>query len=79
MSHISKTGSAIIFDSMKLIIKLNGMINKKMIARAINFLVFPRWLTTAAIIHRKMMEANAIKAPIENTSFTFIKLLSKNK
>lgn len=79
ISQISKIGSAINFDSMTLMININGIANKKIIPKAINFLDFPMRLKTAATIHRKTIEAIAIAAPIENISFTFIKLLNKNK
>ena len=55
------------------------MANKKVIPEAINFRSFPMRLKTAAIIHRKMIEGTAVAAPIENTSFTFMKLLSRYK
>ena len=60
-------------------ININGIANKKTIPKAISFLVFPMRLKTAAIIHRKMTEAIAAATPTENISFTFIKLLNKNK
>ena len=56
-----------------------GIANKKVVPRAINFLVFPMWLKIAAIIHKKAIEVTAITAPIENTSFTFSKLPNKNR
>ncbi len=67
------------FDKIPLIVNKNGMANKKVIPKAINFLVFPIRLNTAAMIHKNTMETTAMPAPIENTSFTFIKLLNKNK
>ena len=57
----------------------NGTANKKDIPSAINLLVFPTRLKIAASIHKKMIEVTATAAPTENTSFTFIKLLNKNK
>ena len=57
----------------------NGTANKKVVPKAINFLVFPMRLKTAAIIHKKTIEIAATAVPIENTSFTFIKLPNKNK
>ena len=41
ISQISRTGSAVILDSMILMINKNGMANKKLIPEAIHFLVFP--------------------------------------
>ncbi len=79
ISHTSSIGSAIIFDKITLMITINGMANKKIIPNAIHFLVFPIRFQTAAITHRKRMEATDITTPIENTSFTFINLLNKNK
>lgn len=79
ISHTSKTGSAIIFDSMLSMIIINGMADKKVIPRAANLLVFPIRLKTAAMIHIKTIETAAITAPMENTAFTLRKLLSKNK
>ena len=58
---------------------INGMANKKITPKAINFLVFPIRFKTATIIHKKTIEATAITIPTENTSFAFIKLLNKNK
>ena len=79
ISHTSNIGSSIIFDKITLMITINGMVNKKIVPRAIHFLVFPTQCQSAAIPHKKRMDATAITAPIENTSFTFINLLSKNK
>ena len=79
MSHTSRIGSAIIFDSIALMININGMANKKVIPKAINFLYFPTRLKTATIIHKKIIEATAKTAPTENTSFALIKLLNSNK
>lgn len=41
ISQISIIGSAIIFDNIILMININGIANKKIIPKAINFLVFP--------------------------------------
>lgn len=79
ISHISRTGSTIILDKITLMITINGIANKKIIPNAINFLVFPTRFQIAAITHKKRIEATAIITPTENTSFTFINLLSKNK
>lgn len=76
---MSKTGSSIIFDSITLTRITNGIANKKVIPKAINFLVFPMRLKVAAIIHKKTIDVTATTAPTENTSFTFIKLPNKNK
>lgn len=78
-SHISRTGSSSIFDNITLITTKNGTANKKVVPKATDFRVLPRRLKTAAIIHRKTQEATATTPPTENTSFTFIKLASKNK
>ena len=64
---------------MILIISIKGIANKKIIPKAINFLVFPIQLKIAAIIHRKTMDTAAITTPTENISFTFIRLLNKNR
>ena len=76
---MSKIGSAIIFDNITLTMITNGIVNKKVVPKAINFLVLPMWLKVAAIIHKKTIEVTATTAPTENTSFTFIKLPNKNK
>lgn len=55
------------------------MADKKVIPKATDFLVFPMRLKTITITHKKTIEVTAITAPTENTSFAFIKLLSKNK
>lgn len=60
-------------------ININGIANKKVIPIATNFLAFPIQAKTAIIIHKNIIETTAITAPIENTSFTFIKLLNRNK
>lgn len=77
MSHTSKTGSSIIFDSITLTIIIKGIADKKVIPKATNFLL--KRLNTATIIHNNMIEAAAITAPTENTSFAFNKLPNKNK
>ena len=79
ISQISRIGSAIIFNSIILMISINGIANKNTIPKAINFLVFPIRLKTVAMIHRKMVEAIATATPIVNISFAFIKMLNKNK
>ena len=76
---MSEIGSSIIFDSITLTMITNGIANKKVVPKAINFLVFPMWLKVAAIIHKKAIEVTANTAPTENTSFTFIRLPNKNK
>lgn len=55
------------------------MADKKTVPKAIHFLDFPIWLKTAALIHKKTMEAADIAEPMESISFTFNKLLNKNK
>ena len=77
ISHTSKTGSSIIFDSITLTIIINGIVNKKVVPKAANFLSIR--LNTATINHKNTIEATAIIAPIENTSFVFNKLPNKNK
>lgn len=79
ISQIPKTGSFIIFDSVILTIKINGMANKKTIPVAVNLFVLPMYLKIAALIHKNIIEITDDAVPIENTSFTFSKLLSINK
>ncbi len=79
ISHTSRIGSTIILDKITLMITINGIANKKVIPNAINFLVFPTRFQIATITHKKKIEAIAITIPTENTSFTFINLLNKNK
>ena len=55
------------------------MANKKVVPKAINLFVFPIRLKIATTINKNTIEITAIIAPTENTSFTFIKLLIKNK
>ncbi len=55
------------------------MANKKVIPKMTNLLVSPIRLKIATIIHKNIMEITAITVPIENISFTFKKLLNKNK
>ena len=77
ISHTSKTGSSIIFDSIPLIVIIHGIVNKKVVPKATNFLLIR--LNTATIIHKNAIEATAIIAPTENTSFVLNKLPNKNK
>lgn len=59
--------------------KINGMANKKTIPVAVNLFVLPMYLKIAALIHKNIIEITDDAVPIENTSFTFSKLLSINK
>ena len=77
ISHTSKTGSSITFDSITLTIIIHGIVNKKVVPKAANFLSIR--LNTATIIHKNTIEATAIIAPTENTSFVFNRLLNKKK
>ena len=76
---MSKIGASIIFDSITLTMITNGIANKNVVPKAINFLVFPIRLKVAAIIHKKTIEVTATTVPTENTSFAFIRLPNKNK
>ena len=55
----------------------NGIVNKKVVPKATNFLSI--CLNTATINHKNTIEATAIIAPTENTSSVFNKLPNKNK
>ena len=77
ISHTSRTGSSIIFDSTTLTMIIYGIVDKKVVPKATNFLSI--CLNTATIIHKNTLEASAIIAPTENTSSVFNKLPNKNK
>lgn len=79
ISHISRKGVAIIFDSIALIISKKGIVNKNVVPKAADFLVFPMRLINTTITHKNKIEVIAITEPTENIAFTFNKLLNSNK
>lgn len=60
-----------------MIIKINGMADKKVIPKATGFLAFPMILNTANISHKNITEAADTGAPIKNIFPTFIIILNK--